>query len=90
MSYKKFTVQKLQSTPSGNYAQYVSETGTTTLTANFGYKEGDLVETWDYDGYAPKRIDVNGKTIWTEEDRFKWWKDYDPESYYFTNPYRVR
>lgn len=90
MSYEKFTVEELQSTRSGNYAQYTSKSGTTTLTNNFGYKVGDVVEIWDYDGYAPKRIDVNGINIWTEEDRVKWWKNYDPESYYLTNPYRVR
>ena len=90
MLYEKFTVEKLETTRSGNYAQYTSETGITTLTNNFGYKVGDVVEIWDYDGYAPKRIDVNGVNIWTEEDKVKWWKDYDLESCYITNPYRIR
>jgi len=90
MKIEKFTVQKLVGTPSGNYAQYISGSGTTTLTKNFGYQIGDVVEVWDYDGYAPMRIDVNGKTIWTEENRIQYWKNYDPKSRYLTNPYRIK
>ena len=86
MSYTKFKVEELESTPSGNYAIYTSDSGITTWINNFGYKIGDTVEVWDYDGYAPKRIDVNGKTIWTEENRKKWWDDYDHELQALTNP----
>lgn len=81
--YEKFTVESIQ----GRYAQYTSKSGTTTLTSNFGFNEGDVVEIWDYDGYAPKRIDVNGETIWTEENRRKWWHNYDPKCEALTNPY---
>jgi hypothetical protein len=81
MSYEKFIVLRLETTPSGNYAEYLDEHGRLCLTSNFGYNVNDIVELWDYDGYAPKRIDVNGIQIWNEEDRIKWWKNYDPDGY---------
>lgn len=74
MSYEKFTVKSITSTPSGTYAVYVSKSGTTTWTGNFGFKTGDVVEWWDYDGYCPSKIIVNGKTTWTEEDKKQWHK----------------
>lgn len=86
----KFKVEGITSTRSGSYAVYKSESGIITYTANYGFKKGDNVEMHGYDGYAPERIDVNGKTVWTEIDRRNWWKDYDPKSQYLPNPYRKR
>ena len=86
MSYKKFIVEEFCSTPSGNYAIY-KHNGTTTWTTNYGYQKGDVVEVWDHDGYAPSRIDVNGVTIWTEKDKRKFWKNYDPDGTSLCNPY---
>lgn len=76
MEYFKFTVERLVSTPSGNYAVYTNPEGGEVWNTNFGFKEGDVVEMWNYDGYGPERIDVNGVTTWTEQDRQKWWDNY--------------
>jgi len=75
----KFKVEKLEQTPSGLYAMYISKSGYKTLTGNFGFKVGDIVEMKDYDGYCPVEIKVNGKIIWTEKDKEKWWAEYNGE-----------
>ena len=76
MDYVKFTVERIVTTPSGTYAVYTKPDGGESWNGNFGFKEGDVVEMWNYDGYAPERIDVNGVTTWTEQDRQKWWDNY--------------
>lgn len=87
MDYVKFTVERLTTTPSGTYAVYTKDDGSECWTGNFGFKEGDVVEMWGYDGYAPKRIDVNGITTWTEQERLKWWENYDNKGRSLMNPY---
>jgi len=77
MSYNKFKVLRLETTLSGTYAIYTSKNGDTVWTSNFGFKAEDIVEWWNYDGYCPTKIILNGAVIWTEEDRKKWWKDYN-------------
>ena len=75
--YIKFTVERLQYTPSGLYAVYHSETGMETWTGCFGFQPGDIVEMFDYDGYFPSQIKVNGIITWTEEDKKKAWNRYN-------------
>jgi len=77
MKYNKFIVEKIVSTPSGTYARYTSANGMETLTGNFNFKEGDTVEQWDYDGYCPAKMNVNGKEVWNEQDKKNWWKAYN-------------
>lgn len=87
-TYEKFTVTGHTGIPSGFYATY-NDDGCMVMTRDHGYKVGDVVEVWGHDGYAAERIDVNGKTIWTEEDRRKWWTIYDQKSHMYPNPYRI-
>lgn len=89
MGYQKFTVESLLTTRSGNYAQYTHESGSPILIPNFGFKIGDNVEMWDFDGYVPIRIDINGVTIWEEDNKRIWWKNHDPKSICRQNPYIV-
>ena len=72
MSYEKFKVERLVSTLSGTYAVYYTERGEA-WTGNFNFNPGDIVEWWDYDGYCPSKIIVNGIVTWTEEDKKEWW-----------------
>jgi len=74
MSYNKFTVEELRTTPSGKYATYTREDGTKVWTNNRGYQVGDVVEMFDHDGYCPSKIIINGVVTWTEEDKKKWWE----------------
>ena len=73
MKYQKFTVEGFETTPSGSYALYTLQDGGTAMTADFGFSIGDVVEWWDWDGYCPSKIKVNGNIIWTEEDKKEWW-----------------
>ncbi len=71
-NYNKFTVKKLTTTLSGVYAIYIADNGHETwIDNNYNLKEGDEVEMWDYDGFCPTKITVNGITTWTEEDKKK-------------------
>jgi len=76
--YKKFTVESIESTPSGTYACYTNEHGNKTMTGCFGFEVGDEVEEWwNYDGYWPDKIKVNGVVTWTKKDKEKASEEYD-------------
>lgn len=77
MSYTKFKVTGIKSTPSGTYAIYTSESGYETWTGNYNFKIGDIVEWWDYDGYCPSKIIVNGIVTWTDKDKKRYWETKD-------------
>jgi len=77
MSYEKFTVESIGTTMSGTYAVYTSKSGDVIWTGNFGFKTGDVVEWWNFDGYCPSKIIVNGIITWTEVDKKNWWASKD-------------
>ncbi len=76
MSHNKFTVTGIMTTLSGTYAGYI-DNGRQTWTGNFNFKVGDVVEWWNYDGYVPSKIIVNGVVTWTEKDQLDYWEHRD-------------
>ena len=71
MSYGKFTVNRIEGRCAILNDKYKTGVG------NFGFSAGDVVEWWDYDGYCPSKIIVNGIQTWGSEDKVKWHKERD-------------
>lgn len=77
--YLKFTVVDIVSNRASGRtsARYIGKHGYHTRVVDLGFKPGDVVEYWDYDGVYPRQCAVNGVILTTELDQKKFREDFE-------------
>ena len=65
--YQKYKVEDVKTTPSGIYSIFTSDLNVETWTSNWGDKEGDIEEMWDYNGRDAEKVLVNGRLVYERQ-----------------------